>query len=125
VLLVREREDGRWTLPGGWTDIGQTPAECALRELREESGYDGRVVRLLAVLDRTKRGHDPSPWHIYKLYFECDISGEPAASTLETDAVDFFAVDALPELSTGRITADLIRLLYDRVVAGERDALFD
>jgi len=125
VLLVREREDGRWTLPGGWTDIGQSPAECALRELREESGYEGKVIRLLAVLDRNKQGHDPTPWHIYKLYFHCEVTGEGAGSTLETDGVDFFPVDALPPLSTGRVTAEQIRMLYDKVVSGDREAAFD
>ena len=47
VLLVREAVDGMWTLPGGWADIGDAPSEAVEREIREESGYEARAVKLL------------------------------------------------------------------------------
>lgn len=125
ILLVRERVDGRWTVPGGWADIGQTPSECVLRELKEESGYDGRVLRLLALLDHQRQGHDPNPWHSYKAFFLCEVNGEPEEATLETSGVGFFRVDALPELSTGRVTERQIRTFYDVVQDGRQGALFD
>src|SRR5262245_49515037 len=40
VLLVREISDGRWTLPGGWADVNQSAAECVVREIFEESGFE-------------------------------------------------------------------------------------
>lgn len=125
VLLVRERVDGRWTVPGGWADIGQTPSECVLRELKEESGYDGRVLRLLALLDHYRQGHDPNPWHSYKAFFLCEVDGEPEDATLETSGVGFFRLDALPELSTVRVTERQIRTFYDVVQDGRQGALFD
>ena len=66
VLLVREDADeGRWTLPGGWADVNETPAESVVREVEEESGYRVRPVRLLAVLDRERQGHAPPfPYHV-------------------------------------------------------------
>lgn len=125
ILLVRERRDGKWTVPGGWADIGQSPSECCLRELKEESGYDGRVLRLLGLLDRIKQGHDPTPWHSYKAFFLCDVEGRPQQASLETDGVGFFRIDALPKLSTERVTERQIRTFYDAVASGRQEALFD
>ena len=112
VLLVRERSDGRWTLPGGWVDVNDAPSAAVAREIREESGYEARAVKLAALVDRRRHPHPPAIHHIYKLMFVCErTGGEPAAGT-ETDAVDFFPVRALPELSTGRILAPQIERLY-------------
>ncbi len=112
VLLVRERSDGKWTLPGGWADVNDAPSAAVAREIREESGYEARAVKLAALVDRRRHPHPPAIHHIYKLMFLCErIGGEPAGGT-ETDAVDFFPVRALPELSTGRILAPQIERLY-------------
>ncbi len=73
MLLVRERSDGRWTLPGGWADVGETPAEAVVREVYEESGYRTRAAKLLAVYDRDRHGHPPRPFYVYKLFFRCDL----------------------------------------------------
>lgn len=112
VLLVRERADGLWALPGGWADVGLSAAENIEKEILEESGYTARATRLLGVLDRDKHKHDASPWHTYKIFFQCEIQGGRAAQTLETDAAEFFALDALPPLSIPRITEDQVRRLY-------------
>ena len=40
-----EREDGGWTLPGGWADVGESPTDGTMREVREESGRETRLVR--------------------------------------------------------------------------------
>jgi len=73
ILLVKEREDGGWTLPGGWADVGESAAEATVREVREESGYETRAVKLLAVYDRNRHGHPPIPFHAYKLFFLCEL----------------------------------------------------
>lgn len=113
ILLVQEREDGGWTLPGGWADVGESAADAAVREVREESGYDTRAVKLLAVYDRNRHGHPPIPFHAYKLFFQCELTGGAAASSHETAGVDWFAEDGLPVLSTSRVTAAQIRRLFD------------
>ena len=112
VLLVRERSDGRWTLPGGWVDVNDAPSEAVAREILEESGYRARAVKLAALVDKNRHPHPPGIHHIYKLFFLCELTGGSAASSDETDAVDFFAVHALPELSTGRVLASQIERLY-------------
>ncbi|MCY7335101.1 MAG: NUDIX domain-containing protein [Chamaesiphon sp.] len=52
MLLVREKEDDYWTLPGGWADIGESSIVGIVREVREESGYDVQVIRPIALYDR-------------------------------------------------------------------------
>jgi len=69
ILLVKERSDGGWTLPGGWADVGDSPGDAVVREIAEESGYQTRVVKLLALYDRNKHGHPPYPFHAYKIFF--------------------------------------------------------
>lgn len=104
ILLVRETQDnGRWTMPGGWVDVNQTPAECALREVTEESGYTARVVKLAAVWDRARQGHPPGAFSIVKLMFVCALTGGASATSLETSGTGWFTGDALPrDLSCGR-----------------------
>lgn len=123
ILLVREAVDGLWSLPGGWADVGVSPAENAAKEVREESGYTVNVVRLLAVWDMLKHSHPPSVFHIWKLVFlgeivrACEISGS------ETDASQFFDVDDLPALSLGRILPGQIRRLDE--LRNNSDVEFD
>ncbi len=125
VLLVRERSDGRWTLPGGWVDVNDSPTAAVEREIHEESGYHARAVKLAALLDRRKHAHPPSIHHIYKLMFVCELTGGTAALSTETDAVAFFPVRSLPELSTGRILAPQIERLYQHHLHRELATEFD
>ena len=112
VLLVRERADGRWTLPGGWVDVNDAPSEAVAREILEESGYRARAVKLAALIDKNRHPHPPGVHHIYKLFFVCELEGGDPAASSETDAVEFFPVHALPPLSTGRVLASQIERLY-------------
>jgi ADP-ribose pyrophosphatase YjhB (NUDIX family) len=105
ILMVREISDGRWTLPGGWADVNQSPRECVEREIREESGYEARAVKLAAVYDRRLRNPTAHPYSIYKLFFICELTGGVATPSIETSAVEFFPHDQLPELSLGRTSA--------------------
>jgi len=112
ILLVKERADGLWTLPGGWADVGESPSEVVVKEVYEESGYQTRATKLLAVYDRDKQGHPPFPFYVYKLFFQCELIGGSPSSSIETEAVDFFPEDALPELSIGRVTPTQIARLF-------------
>ncbi|OOC62473.1 NUDIX hydrolase [Paenibacillus ihbetae] len=112
LLLVREKADGAWALPGGWADIGLSPSEVAVKEVQEEAGYDVRAVRLLAVLDKKFHRHPPSPFHVYKMFIQCEITGGAAGIGTETSAVGFFERDALPPLSEERNTAEQLDRLF-------------
>lgn len=113
ILLVREAEDGLWTLPGGWADGGDTPAGAVEREIREESGYEARAVKLLGLYDRDNQGHPPLPWYVYKLFILCDLVGGEARTSLETTDVGFFGPDELPPLSTGRVLEHQIHRAFE------------
>ena len=125
VLLVRERSDGKWTLPGGWVDINDSPSGAVVREIREESGYHSRAVKLAALVDKRRHPHPPGIHHIYKLFFLCERTGGAPAVSSETDAVQFFEVEALPELSTGRVLASQIERLHQHQLHPELPTDFD
>jgi ADP-ribose pyrophosphatase YjhB (NUDIX family) len=105
VLLMREKIDGRWSLPGGWADPGESPSVAVTREVLEETGYPTSAVKLVACWDRELQGNPPPlPVHVYKLFFLCRVSGfAQPPSALETLDTGWFDVQALPPLSLGRV----------------------
>jgi len=125
LLLVREREDGCWTLPGGWAEVGQSAAESVEREVREESGYVVKAVKLLACWDRNKHPHPPIPFHAYKLVFRCELLGGAPSATLETTDIGFFAEDHIPELSLTRTLPEQIRFVFDCLRDPDGSTAFD
>lgn len=124
VLLVREAVDGRWTLPGGWADVGDAPSEAVEREIREESGYEAKAVKLLALEDR-KRRHPPSLNEVYKVAFLCELIGGEARTSAETTAVGWYGEDDLPPLSKGRVTAEQIRRWFSHWRQPDLPTAFD
>jgi ADP-ribose pyrophosphatase YjhB (NUDIX family) len=125
ILLVKERADGLWTLPGGWADVGESPGDAVVREVYEESGYRTRAAKLLALYDRNKHAHPPHAFHIYKVFFLCELLGGTAATSIETDGVEFFRQGELPELSTGRVTSTQIDRFFEHLRHPEWPADFD
>ncbi|WP_330960643.1 NUDIX hydrolase [Photobacterium sp. 53610] len=113
ILLVREREDDCWTLPGGWADVCETPSEGIVREVMEESGLLVGNPRLVAIKDRAAHPYQPAyPYHIYKLFFLCDyISGDPSEN-LEISEVAFFDRHSIPPLSLSRVLAEDIAMMF-------------
>ncbi len=110
ILLVRERSDGLWTLPGGWADVGDSPADAVVRE---ESGFETRATKLLALLDRNRHGHPPHVNHIYKVFVRCEIVGGSPATSHEIMGVGFFGEDAIPELSLTRVMPAQISRMFE------------
>lgn len=114
LLLVRERVDGRWTLPGGWADPGQSPVENVVREIQEESGFVVRALKILAVFDRAKHPHiPPFAFHVYKIFILCSLVSGNEAVSAETDDVGFFSEEDLPELSISRVTLGQIDRMFE------------
>ena len=116
VLLTREREDGRWSLPGGWADPGDSPREVAVREVREETGRGVRAVRLLALLDKTKHPHPPDLWTVYKVFIACELlEGVPDTHAENTETLEsgWFSPDDLPPLSLARNLPEQVRRMVE------------
>lgn len=126
ILLVQEWLDGGWTLPGGWADEGDSPREAAERECREESGYEVKVQRLVALRDRSR--HEYHPRHvggIWKVLFLAELTGGEATVSDETTAVGFFALDQLPPLSLARTLPADIELAHRYELDPTRLPTFD
>jgi ADP-ribose pyrophosphatase YjhB (NUDIX family) len=119
VLLMREKIDGLWSLPGGWADPGDAPSTAVTREVLEETGYHSSVVKLIACWDRDLQGNPPPlPVHVYKLFFLCRSDGAvQAPAALETLDVGWFGMHELPPLSLGRVNQRQL----DRALAHHRD----
>ncbi|GAA5482148.1 NUDIX hydrolase [Haloferula sargassicola] len=114
ILLVRERSNGLWTMPGGWMDAGHSPSENAAREVMEESGYEVRIVKLVAVWDKAKHDHPPEPEYTYKFLFLCELLGGGGAHAHqhEISEVSWFSPDDLPELCPHRASPDYVAAAF-------------
>ena len=126
LLLVQERSDELWTLPGGWADVNDSPSEAVEREIVEESGFQAKVERVLAIFDRSKHGHEPPfPFHVYKLFMLCRLEGGEARTTMETIGVDFFGENDIPPLSTSRVTREQIQFCFEAQKNSDTPCRFD
>lgn len=125
LLLTKERGSGKWSLPGGFADVGESPSESTVREVREESGYEVRACRLLAFYDRAKQPLRPLPFHCYRAYFDCTIVGGGPATGHETAAVGFFRLHDLPDLCPSRVAPEQIERLWHLHRHPEMGADFD
>ena len=112
ILLVQERTNHLWTLPGGWADLDYSPAENTVREVREESGYEVEATKLVACWDKQRQGHRPQVDYVYKLLFACKLLGGEPALSHEIEAVDWFKPDALPEMCPDRAAPHYIELAF-------------
>jgi len=126
ILLVQERSDGGWTMPGGWADVGDAPSAMVAREVREESGYEVRVEKLVAVYDANRvPGVRMEFYHAYKLIFLCTITGGEARPSNETSAVDFFDLEHLPPLSIYRTDRQMLEEVFAHFADPARPTAFD
>jgi ADP-ribose pyrophosphatase YjhB (NUDIX family) len=125
LLLVKERMDNKWCVPGGYADTGLTPSEIIVKEVKEESGFDVKPTRILGLIDYNKHQSRPFPFDLYNLFMECEIIGGKASAGIETLEVDFFDIDHLPELSTRRVTREQIIKMYELHLDKKREPIFD
>ncbi|EDL65637.1 mutator MutT protein [Bacillus sp. SG-1] len=125
ILLVKEKNNNKWSLPGGFCDVGLSPAENVIKEIKEESGYEVKYKKLLALLDYYKHPHPPQPFHYYKIFIQCELIGGNPEAGLETSEIGFFDENQLPELSVDRNTESQIRLLFEFLRNPEKETLCD
>jgi ADP-ribose pyrophosphatase YjhB (NUDIX family) len=124
ILLIQEKADGKWAMPGGWGDLGDAPSAMVAREVWEESGFTVRVDKLIGVYD----GNRIQPfefYHAYKLIFLCSITSGERTTSIETLAVDFFDLDNLPPLSEARTNKKILDEVFAHVANPLRPAHFE
>lgn len=125
ILLVQERTDSRWAMPGGWADVGENPSAMVEREVREESGFLVKAKKVIAVYDANRDGRPMQFYHAYKIIFLCEIFGGEAKASDETLAVDFFSLENLPPLSSSRTNLRHLTEVFAHFQNPERLAAFD
>ncbi len=125
VLMARESIDGKWTIPGGWADIGYSPSEVVVKEIQEETGLKSEPVRLLAIYDKRCHNHPPQPYYIYKLIFLCKILGGDLRAGFDMMETVYFSMEDLPELSENRILKSQLLHLYELAKNDRMEIYFD
>ncbi len=126
ILLVRERSDGRWTLPGGFAEVGLSAAQNVEKEMREEAGLKVSARALYSVRHKAKRPYDPDARDFYKMFFICERGdATPPRAGAETSDARFFRRGRLPDLSLGRVLESDIEAAFDFDRGMVRAASFD
>lgn len=125
ILLVQEKVDGCWSLPGGWADVGYTPAQIAEKECFEEAGLAVKANRLLAVLDKTAQQMPPEFEYVYKLFIRCEPVGDRISVGEETQDVRWFDENKLPELSKPRVLESQIQVMFEYYRSERTDVYLD
>lgn len=126
ILLVKEKLDGLWTLPGGYADVCISPAENVQKEIAEEANITVKAERLYGLVHKARHEYDMDTRDFYKLYFLCrqTDSAEPSAGAETSDAA-FFSLSDLPPLSTGRVIEKHIHLAAEYLQNPGRPPIFD
>lgn len=125
ILMVREKIDGAWSLPGGWADVNTSVSESAARECLEEAGAVVSPVRIIAIHQADRHYNFPYPYTVYKIFVECRLSEISFTENTETLEAEFFALDSLPPLSTERNTREQIEMCFSAGKKEVFEALFD
>ena len=124
ILLIQERMDECWAMPGGWVDLGNAPASAVEREVWEESGYRVKAEKVIAVID-ANRIEPMEFYHAFKIIFLCKLIDGEARISYETLAVDFFDLNHLPPLSIYRTNESMLQEVFAHVKDPNRQTAFD
>lgn len=126
ILLVQERSDGLWTLPGGFADVGRSAAQNVEKEILEEAGIRVRTQQLYSVRHKALGSYAPDVRDFYKMFFLCDrIEATEPVAGLETSDARFFSRHSLPALSRGRVIEADIEAAFAFADGSRQAALFD
>jgi ADP-ribose pyrophosphatase YjhB (NUDIX family) len=125
ILLVNEKIDRKWSLPGGWADVNSSVGESAVRECLEEAGAIVKPKRVIAIHLGNRHNNHNFPYTIYKIFVECELLEYQFKENTETFGSGFFMLDNLPELSTERNTVEQIKMCFDAKNSKTFEAIFD
>ena len=125
ILMVKEKIDGKWSLPGGWADVNSTASESAVRECFEEAGAHVKPKRIIAIHLANKHNNARSPYTIYKIFIECKLIKNNFTDNTETLEAGFFPIDSLPMLSTDRTTRSQVEMCFEAKKHKLFETIFD
>ena len=125
ILLVKEKIDGLWSLPGGWAEVNLSVSENLKKEAKEEAGAEIKPKRVIAIQDRNKHNTPPSLNSIYKIFVECELIKMDFKENIETSEVGFFKLDKLPPLSIERNNREQIEMCFEAKDKKYHQTIFD
>jgi ADP-ribose pyrophosphatase YjhB (NUDIX family) len=125
ILMVREKVDGKWSLPGGWADVNTSVSESAIRECLEEAGAEVKPDRIIAIQLANRHNLTNFPYTVYKIFVQCDLIKNNFAENTETLDADFFSIDSLPPLSTNRNNKKQVEMCFEAKKHKLFEAIFD
>jgi len=125
ILLVKEKIDGAWSLPGGWADVNTSVGESAVRECLEEAGAHVKPRRIIAIHEADRHFDFPYPYTIYKIFVECELIESNFSDNTETLEAGFFPINSLPPLSTERNTPEQIQMCFEAKKHKIFETIFD
>lgn len=123
LLMVQEKSDNGYAVPGGWCDVFESARQNAIKEAKQETGLDVEIVRLCAVMQRELYKSKPTMISEYVLYFLAEIKGGTLAYNHELSDIGFFDYNALPVLSFKTSQREL-DIAMD-VIRHQKDVYFD
>lgn len=125
ILMVKEKIDGAWSLPGGWADVNTSVGESVIRECREEAGAVVKPKRIIAIHHGNKHNNRLSPFTVYKIFVECELIETSFKENIETLDAQFFKADMLPPVSFERNNRDQIKMCFDARECKHFETIFD
>jgi ADP-ribose pyrophosphatase YjhB (NUDIX family) len=125
ILMIKEKADGAWALPGGWADVNSSVSESAIRECSEEAGAIVMPKRIIAIHLANKHNKPDFPFTIYKIFVECELVENCFKENTETLDAQFFEAEMLPELSFERNTPDQIKMCFEAKKCEVFETIFD
>ena len=125
ILMVKEKADGSWSLPGGWADVNTSVRESAIRECIEEAGAVVKPKRIIAIHLGNKHNNPLFPFTIYKIFVECELIESSFKENIETFGADFFEADKLPPLSFERNNPEQIKMCFEARNKEVFETIFD
>ena len=111
ILLVRET-NGKWSLPGGWVDVNVSVGDNVVKEVKEESGLDVKVYKVIAIQDRAKHNLPVYAYGVCKVFAQCSVIGGSFEPNIETTEFRYFTEDDLPELATEKNNEEQIKMCF-------------
>lgn len=113
ILLVKEKVDGRWALPGGYQDVNKSIQENVMKECLEEAGAVVIPKKIIALLNYNRHHKSNFPLGMLKVLVLCEYVSHNFSINNETLETNFFGIDELPELSENRTTLEQIKMCFD------------
>lgn len=125
ILLVHEN-NGTWALPGGWCDVDQSIASNTVKEVKEETGLNVFVEKLIAVQDWRKHNVTNYAYGVVKIFSLCKYKSGKFENNIETTEIRFFEKTEIPEnLAVEKCTKEQILMCFEAFENPTSPTIFD